>query len=359
MPAPTIQAIKTRAVLAPLKRPITTAVAAIERAPLVLIDVETVEGVVGHSYLFTYTPMAMGPLSKLIDEIGATLTGKSVSPADRYKELSQMFRLLGRQGLVAMAMAGLDMAFWDAAGKALGMSVAEMLGAAPAPLPCYDSHGIFDSARDSVLLERSLAEGFRAVKFKIGAGTAAEDLRALEAITEILGPDIEVMVDYNQSLSTPEAIRQIRALEDRFALAWIEEPLPSEDHAGYRSLRGKIRTPLQAGENWWLPEDAARAIHARVSDHAMLDIMKIGGITGWMRAAALADAASMPVSSHIFAEASAHALTATPNRHLLEYLDVAGEILAEPSEVVTGTLTARGPGLGLAWDRHALERNAA
>ncbi|MEM1078659.1 MAG: enolase C-terminal domain-like protein [Pseudomonadota bacterium] len=359
MPTQTIKAIRTRAVLAPLRRPITTAVAAIQRAPLVLIDVETTEGVVGHSYLFTYTPLAMAPLSRLIDEIGATLIGQSVAPVARYADLSQMFRLLGRQGLVAMAMAGLDMAFWDALGKTSNQSVAELLGSAPRPLPCYDSHGIFDCARDLPLLERSMADGFRAVKFKIGARTEADDLRALTQIFEVVGPQVGVMVDYNQSLTTPEALRRIHALEDRFALAWIEEPVPTEDIAGYRTLRERVRTPLQAGENWWLPEDAARAIDARMSDHAMLDIMKIGGVTGWMRAAALAEGASMPVSSHIFVEASAHVLAATPNRHLLEHLDVAGGILSDPLEVENGTLTARGPGLGIAWDEAAVGRHSA
>ncbi|WP_424965802.1 enolase C-terminal domain-like protein [Dinoroseobacter sp. S375] len=359
MPSPTITAIRTRAVLAPLPRPITTAVAAIEKAPLLLIDIETREGVVGRSYLFTYTPLALAPLSSLIRNVGDSLIGKTVDPLPRFAELTGMFRLLGRQGLVAMAMAGFDMAFWDALGKSCNRSVAEMLGAAPMPLPCYDSHGIFDGQRDRALLEQSLQEGFRAVKFKIGNGTDGDDIRALTEITEIAGPEVDVMVDYNQSLRTPEAVRRIRALEDRFDLAWIEEPLPAEDYAGYQTLRSAVRTPLQAGENWWLPEDAARAIGARVSDHAMLDIMKIGGVTGWMRAAPLADAASMPVSSHIFVEASAHVLAATPNRHLLEYLDVAGGILAAPYEITRGTLTAKGPGLGIAWDEKAVTRHAA
>jgi len=352
----TISAVKPRAVLAPLARPITTAVASIEKAPLLLIDVETREGVVGHSYLFTYTPTVLAPLAALVANVGEMLIGKTVSPVDRFADLEGTFRLLGRQGLAAMAIAGLDMSFWDALGKASGMSVAELLGAENAPVRCYDSHGVFRADRDREMVARSVSDGFEAVKFKIGGGTLADDVDTLAQIREIIGPDTRLMVDYNQSLAAPEAVRRIRRLGDEFDLDWVEEPVPAEDYHGHRTVRAKVATPIQTGENWWLPDDAARAIDADIADHAMLDIMKIGGVTGWMRAASMAAAASLPVSSHIFVEASSHVLAASPGRHLLEFLDVAASVLKDPYEPQGGALTPRGPGFGVTWDEAAIAR---
>ena len=175
----------------------------------------------------------------------------------------------------------------------------------------------------------------------------------------MIGPDRGLMVDYNQSLSAPEARRRIAILTDRHRLDWVEEPVGAEDFEGHRSVRRFAGVPIQSGENWWMPDDAARAMAAGISDYAMLDIMKIGGVTGWMQAAAIAAAHSMPVSSHIFVEASAHVLAATPNRHLLEHLDKASPLLADPVEVMEGSITPKGPGFGMNWDEKAVARYAA
>lgn len=355
----TITRLTARPVLAPLPRPITTAVMSIEKAPLILVDIENSSGIIGQAYLFTYTPMALAPLVKLLENIGRTLIGKPAAPVARMAEMEASYRLLGRQGLVAMALAGIDMALWDIAGKAAGLGVVEVLGGTAAPVPCYDSHGVFQPGRDEGLIEASLAAGFRAIKIKIGGGSVAADIAALGSIRRITGPDVALMADYNQSLSAPEAIRRILAIEDAgLDLAWIEEPVAAEDYAGHRAVRAAVTTAIQTGENWWMPDDAARAAQAEISDHAMLDIMKIGGLTGWQRAASIAAAASLPVSSHLFVEASAHALALTPNAHLLEYLDVAAAVLADPYRIEDGTLTPRGPGFGIAWDETAVAAHA-
>ena len=166
------------------------------------------------------------------------------------------------------------------------------------------------------------------------------------------------MLDFNQSLDAIEAIRRIRAFEDAgINLAWIEEPVPAEDHVAYRTIRAAVATPIQSGENWWHPSDAARMLDS--TDCAMPDLIKIGGITGWMRAAAMAEAHAVPVSSHLFIEASAHALAATPNAHFLEWLDIAGGLLTEPQTLHNGHVTAKGPGLGLTWDTDKRARHAA
>jgi mandelate racemase len=193
------------------------------------------------------------------------------------------------------------------------------------------------------------------VKIKIGGGDLAADVEAVAAARGVIGPSADLMVDYNQSLSVPEAVRRIRRLCE-FGLTWAEEPVPAEDIAGHAAVRAGVQTAIQTGENWWFPEDMARAAAAGASDFAMLDIMKIGGIGGWLRAAGQAEGASLPVSSHLFVEASAHALAVTPTAHYLEWPDVAGAVVAVPPAVEGGCVTPRGPGLGIDWDEAAVAR---
>jgi mandelate racemase len=353
----TIRDIRARAVIAPLKRPVRTAVGTIPSAPLVLIDVLTEQGSAGRSYIFAYTPAALVPLVRLIEEIATELKGKAISPFVRMREFDRRFRLIGWQGLIGMAVSGLDMAFWDVIGRTLEQSVVVLLGGTPTALPAYDSYGLIDPKTDEKVILESLEKGFRAIKIKLGEGDLEHDLNTLRAVRSIIGPAITLMVDYNQSLDPAEACRRVNRLGD-FDLCWVEEPVKAEDLEGHARVRAAASVPIQAGENWWFPRDMAKAIAAGASDYAMIDVMKIGGVTGWLSAMGQAEAASLPVSSHVFVEASAHLLPVTPTAHWLEYLDLAGAILADPYRPVDGTVIAKGPGLGIEWDESAIARFA-
>jgi mandelate racemase len=265
------------------------------------------------------------------------------------------FRLLGWQGLVGMAVSGLDMAFYDALGQAAGKPVAELLGGSPRPIRAYDSYGVVDPIADEKDLKRSLDQGFRGIKIKGGDGDAANDERMVKGVRKLVGPDIALMIDFNQSLNPAEAISRIARLAP-YDLHWVEEPVAQENLQGLAAVRRESSISIQAGENWWFPRGFAEAIAAGASDFIMPDLMKVGGVTGWMRVAAQAEAASIPMSSHLFAEASAHALAVTPTAHWLEVLDLGRAILAEPIEIVDGAVTARGPGLGLSWNEAAVAK---
>ena len=352
---PAIRGVKARAIVAPISRPVRNAFGVIEAAPLVLIDVTTDRGVTGRSYIFAYTRLTLKPLVQLIDEIGRDLTGKAIAPFDLTAAMDAKFRLLGWQGLVGMAVSGLDMAFWDALGQVAGRPVVELLGGSPRPIRAYDSYGAVDPVTDEKALRRSLDQGFRGIKIKGGDGDAANDERVVKGVRALLGPDIALMLDFNQSLDPDEATRRIARLAP-YDLHWIEEPVPQENLQGHAKVRKTSPTPIQAGENWWFPRGFAEAIAAGASDFIMPDLMKVGGVTGWLRVAAQAEAASIPMSSHLFAEASAHMLAVTPTAHWLEVLDFAGAILTNPIKIVDGTLTARGPGLGLEWNEAAVAK---
>lgn len=353
-----IASLTAKAVVAPLVRPVRTAVGTIPAAPLVLIEVATREGITGNAYIFAYTPTALPALHRLVGDIGAELVGMSVAPQNVMRHFDRRFRLLGWQGLVGMAVSGIDMALWDALGRAAGLPVTQLLGGTVRPLEAYDSYGVVDPNGDADVLAASVASGFNAIKIKVGDGDLDRDVATVRRVREIIGPDVRLMVDFNQALDVPEAIRRVKRLTE-FDLHWIEEPVKAEDLAGHAQVRRATGATIQTGENWWFPAGMAAAISANASDHAMLDLMKIGGITGWLSAAGLAEAAGLPVSSHIFAEASAHVMAVTPTVHLVEWLDLAGSVLAEPLRVVDGRITPGGPGLGLDWDEKAVARFAA
>ena len=351
----TLRDIRARAVIAPLARPIRTASGAIEASPLVLLDVLTEEGITGRAYLFAYTPLMLKPLMALVAQVTPLLQGQPVVPLALQQRLERSFRLLGLQGLLGMLVSSLDMAFWDVLGQAAGQPVVRLLGGEPLPVRAYDSWGLIDPVRDAAALERSVAQGFTAIKFKLGGGSLAHDLATVRAVRTTVGEGVALMVDYNQSLEPVEAIRRVRALEV-FDLEWVEEPVAAEDLAGHARVRAATTLPIQTGENWWFPRVAEQALSAGACDRMMPDLMKIGGITGWLSVMGLARAASMPVSSHLFIEASAHVLAVTPTCDWLEFMDFGSPVLLDPCLPVNGAVTARGPGLGMAWNEDVVAR---
>ncbi len=358
LPTLTVRNLRVRTCHVPLDPPVQTASGNVPIAPLVLIDLETEEGITGSTYLFTYTPVALKPTADLVRGMEALVKGQPVAPATMFDQLSKRFRLLGTEGLVLMAIAGIDMAAWDALARAAGLPLARLLGGTMAPLPAYASMRSMkpdDLRREA---EGLMPLGFEAFKFKIGWPDLAQDIAAIKAMRDAVGPQARLMVDFNQSLSVAEAKRRLAAFES-LDLDWVEEPLPMSDLDGQVELRRFSRIALQAGENWWGPQDAQRSLAAGATDLVMPDLMKIGGVTGWLRTAALAEAANVPLSSHIFPEVSAHLLAVTPTAHRLEYLDLASPVLAEPLRIENGRAVASTePGSGIAWREDAVARLA-
>ena len=330
----------------------------ITKAPLLLIDLETEEGVTGRSYLWCYFPAAMPAIAKILEEVARVVEGERLAPADLWSKLAERFALIGVQGIVRMAMAGFDVAAWDALAIAAGWPLATLIGSSPKRIPAYNSCGLGLMAPREVAdeAEKLLARGFRAVKLRLGYPALAEDLAALHAVKKRIGSEIAVMVDYNQALSLAQALERGRAL-DQEGIYWLEEPIRHDDYAGNATLVRELETPIQIGENFSESSAMAVALAAGAADYVMPDLERIGGVTGWLRAAALAATHRIEMSSHLFPEVSAHLLAATPTAHFLEYMDWADKILAQPLEIVDGfAIVPQRPGNGLTWDAKAVEK---
>jgi len=329
-----------------------TSRAAIRAAPLLLVDLDTEEGVTGRSYLFCYMRGAAAAMALLVSEIEALVKGRAVEPEALWADLARRFTLIGVQGIVRMAMAGLDVACWDALAIAAGKPLCTLLGGAPRALRAYNSNGLGLMGVDALAREAGelLEGGFRGIKLRLGYPTLAEDLAAVRAVKARLPAGVELMVDYNQALSVDEALARGHAL-DAEGLAWIEEPIRHDDYAGAARLSRELATPIQIGENFSQPFAMEEALRQEACDYVMPDLERIGGVTGWRRAAALAEAHGVPMSSHLFPEVSSHLLAVTPTAHWVEYVDWASAILKEPMKVENGQVSASAaPGCGLDWD---------
>lgn len=360
MTVPVIDGLRVRAVDAPIDPPLRNSLNVIPRAPLVVVDIRTRCGATGTAYVFPYVPAALGPTAALARSLGAGLIGRPLAPAAIWRELHDAGRILGTEGLVQIALSALDMAMWDALAVRAGLPLCALLGGAARPVPIYASLRGWGAAMLAEEAGRAVAAlGARSVKFKLGQARLEDDLDTVRAVRAAVGEGVGILVDYNQALDLPEAERRGRALQD-LGVRWLEEPLPVQDDAGLAELARRLALPVQGGENWWGPAGMHRALAAGAVDLCMPDAMKIGGVTGWQRAAAMAAAHRVPMSSHIFVEASVHLLNATPTAHLLEHLDIAAPLLAEPVAVRDGmALVPDRPGMGILWDEAALAKHAA
>src|ERR1043166_1520662 len=242
----------------------------ITKAPLLLIDVETAEGVTGRSYLWSYFPRAMTAIASILKEVDERTKGDPIAPAELWSKLGERFALVGGQGVVRMAMAGFDIACWDALAVAAGVPLVRLLGGEPRKIPAYNSCGLglmpVDALADEA--EKLLERGFRAIKLRLGYPTLTEDIDAVHAVKKRIPPGVALMVDYNQALSLDDALARGRVL-DRENLAWLEEPIRHDDYAGAAQLAHELTLPVQIGENFSLIAGMRAALDTKACDLVM------------------------------------------------------------------------------------------
>ena len=357
----TVRNIRARPVMVPLKRPPVAASGAFTHAALVLIDLETEEGITGRSYVFGFSAWTLKPIVGCLDAMRDMLEGAPLAPWNMEATLRKNLTLLDTPGLVGIALAGVDMCAWDALARAAGLPLVKLLGGNAESVPAYNSCGLWISpvARLADEAEALIGEGnFGAVKLRVGRDNPADDLAAARAVMKRVGDRVAVMCDFNQRLTVNEAVLRGRMLDGE-GLAWIEEPIRHDDYAGCARIAADLRTPVQIGENLVNTFELKTALEARAMDYVMPDVQRIGGVTGWLRAAGIAHAYGLEMSSHLFPEYSAHLLAVTPTRHWLEYVDWAAPVIAEPIQIRDGrALIPARPGSGISWNEDAVKRYA-
>jgi mandelate racemase len=355
-PALTIRTVRSRAVGVPMRRPLGTSAARMTLAPFVLVDLETEQGITGRAHAFCYMDMAAPMIRQCLQAASDGIAGPPLDPQEIGRLCRGRFTLVGTSGIVGMALSALDVACWDALSRARGIPLSHYLGGRAEPVPAYNSNGLGMTEPDGLGDEANalLSEGFDAVKIRLGRHDAQEDLRAVRSVRSAVPADTILMADYNQALSVDDAIDRGEALKDE-GLYWIEEPVAHDDFAGSARIAEALETPIQIGENFCGPQVMESAIAMKAMDFVMPDLMRIGGISGWLRAADLAEGAGLPLSSHLYPEVSAHLLSATPTAHWLEYVDWAEPILTNGIVVKNGeAYVPDTPGTGVDWDKDAV-----
>ena len=355
----TLQHVDVQAVLVPLNRPVVSRVGLYEEWPLILIDLHTHEGVVGRSYLAPYLKQSVAYLVPAIHDLAKAWQGQSLAPVDAYQTGRKSLSLVGLEGMSLIAVSGLDMAAWDALAKAANLPLAALLGGSLAPVPAYNSNGLWLTPLDTLAEEAAaLVEegGFTALKLRLGRAKLDDDLTAVNNVRDAVGDDVKLMCDFNQGLSLGDALVRCHDLDDE-GLYWFEEPIAYNNLTGYAQLTGELATPVQLGENFYGPRAVYEALLAGAGDYMMPDLMRIGGVTGWMRAAAIAGVAGIEMSSHLYPEVSSHLLCVSETGHWLEWQDWCDLIVAEPFKLQDGHLLIPDvPGNGLAWNADAVAR---
>lgn len=258
-----------------------------------------------------------------------------------------------------IAAAGLDMAIWDALAQAAGLPLCELLGGTVGKVRTYNTNGLWLLPLDRLAREAQelVAEGnFSAIKIRLGREKLDDDLKALALVRGAIGDEVKLMCDFNQGQTLQEAIWRLHALDDH-GLVWFEEPVVFDNFAQSAQLARELKTPVSIGENIYGPRSFYDAVRADAADLYMPDLMRIGGVTGWMRAAAIAGAAGHPLSSHLYPEVSAHLLRVSESADWLEYRDWGNPIIAEPFEVVDGhAIVPNRPGNGIEWNEAAVAK---
>jgi mandelate racemase len=325
-----------------------------------LIDLCAEEGIAGRSYREPYIVKSMRYLVPALQDLDEMLEGRRVVPLEFFNAARKSLHFVGYEGLAMIAASGLDMAAWDALAKAANLPLCVLLGGSVGPVKCYNSNGLWLNEPEAVAaeaLELRDEGGFTGLKLRLGRDRVRDDLTTMEAVRKVVGDDMQLMVDFNQGLDFAEALQRCHMIDD-LGLAWIEEPIVYDNLAGYIRLAAEIDTPIQIGENFYGPRELYKALQRNACDLVMPDFMRIGGVTGWLRAAAIAGTAGVPMSSHLYPEVAAHMMRVTETAHWLEWQDWADPILQRPYKMKGGFLHIPDvPGVGLEWNEDAVSAN--
>jgi mandelate racemase len=359
-PQLTIRSVMARPVVLKLKRPVVARIATITDWPIILIDLATEEGIIGRSYLEPYVVKSMSYLVLALQDLGAMLKGRRVAPVELFEASRKSLHFVGYEGLSMIAAAGLDMAAWDAHAKAAGLPLCVLLGGSVGPVRSYNSNGLWLREPKAVAEEALQLRdegGFKGLKLRLGRENRADDLATIVAVRKAVGDEVRLMVDFNQGLSLAEALHRCHAIDD-YDLEWIEEPIFYDNLDGFSQLAAELKTPLQIGENFYGPREMHKALQKKACDLVMPDFMRIGGVSGWMRAAAIAGAAGIPMSTHLYPEVAAHVMRVTETAHWLEWQDWADPILQRPYLIKDGLLEIPDvPGVGIEWNEDVVAAN--
>jgi L-alanine-DL-glutamate epimerase-like enolase superfamily enzyme len=350
----------TRLVELPLERPIATAIHQMRSVGCVLLQLETDQGLVGESYVFTLNAVRLKALHEMLLGFVHQVEGRDPHcVAAIGQAMWDEMNPIGHKGFSVAALCAVDTACWDLIGKAAEQPLHRLFGGCRERVATYASGGLWLSQSiDECLAQAAefIDAGFRAMKIRLGKPTVAEDVERVRALRDAVGADIELLADANQACGVKQAIRLGRALEE-FDLGWFEEPVAYQDLAGCAEVRRTLLTPIAAGETEYTRYGMRDILDAGAVDVLMPDLQRVGGLSEMRRACAQAMARDVPVSTHLFTEHSLCIAGAEPNCVSVEHMPWFASLFNESMEIRDGMIDLpQRPGTGFSFDPEAIRR---
>lgn len=321
--------------------------------PFVVVKIATNDGVEGIGVTFFGGAM-MRSLRQAVDDLGALVIGEDAGkPEYVVDKLRRAAGMSGPAGVFTLALSAIDMALWDIRAKVLGVSVSRLLGGHRETVPAYASGALmrhFSLAQVEKSAGLLVERGWKAMKTQLalpGKTSPEIEVERIRVVREAIGPDIQLMCDINQGWDVYQAI-DIGARVEPYHLHWLEDVTKAEDYQGLARVTSTLRTPIAGGEYVWGIEPFRHMLEARSVDIAMIDLVRVGGITQWMKVAAMAEAFNVPVVSHLIPEVHVHLIAAIPNGEIVEYMPWVRDLFEDPPVPVDGMMQVpQGAGLGL------------
>ena len=319
----------------------------------------------GHRGLgFAYALAGGGRALKVIadDDLTPLLVGEDPLDHERLAERVYLrLQGIGRRGLVSQAYSAVDLALWDIKGKAAGLPLYKLLGGARESSPAYvaDTGWLWMTPEEIIAASQpQISDGMMGVKVRVG-GNPEQDAERLSEIREQLGDDVWLAVDANQRYDYATALAMGRFFEDEIGADWFEEPIRCEDLEGHVRLAERLEVPIALGETLFGRDEIQRFLERGAVDVLQPDVTRLGGLTAWLKAAALAEAHHRPVVPHLMPEVAVHLACGLPNVQAVEFMPWLFPAFVEPPQLVKGRIVPpQRPGLGLEIEPDAVERYA-
>jgi L-alanine-DL-glutamate epimerase-like enolase superfamily enzyme len=316
----------------------------------------------GTGYTYTIGTGGSSVVALLRDHLAPRLIGRDPDCIEAiWKDLFFHTHATAVGAITSLALSAIDTALWDRRCRNTGLPLWKAAGGAQPKVPVYTTEGGWLHLPPAALVEQTLAakaQGFRGAKLKVGRPHVSEDVARLSAVREAVGDAFELMVDANQAFTVAEAIRRARAFEP-LGLAWLEEPLPAEDLGGHVELAAHTAIPIAVGESLYHPAHFREYLERGACSIVQPDVARIGGITPWLKAAHLAETFNVAVCPHFLMELHVSLTAAAPNAAWVEYIPQLDDLTTSRLVIADGHAVApSAPGLGIDWDRGALEARA-